>query len=141
MKKTNYLVLLAVLVVVLIAGGLWLIVSRNAGTGKPLPPLPATVGSKVVRALPRVITLYQKGEGESDLAFFVSNELAVKQKGLAQFSTIDTLNEPQMTEYYGITSVPTVVFLNPEGRIFARHEGYLDQAGILRTLRSLAAKK
>jgi thioredoxin-related protein len=46
-----------------------------------------------------------------------------------------------MTEYYGITSVPTVVFLNPEGRIFARHEGYLDQAGILRTLRSLAAKK
>jgi hypothetical protein len=105
MKKTNYLVLLAVLVVVLIAGGLWLIVSRNAGTGKPLPPLPATVGSKVVRALPRVITLYQKGEGESDLAFFVSNELAVKQKGLGPIQhdrhTQRAANDRVLRHYFG----------------------------------------
>ena len=136
MKKINYLVLLAALVLLLLAGGLWLAHYRHAAPAK-LPPPPA--GQKA--ALPRVITLYQKGEGESDLAVFVSDELAAKNKGLAQFSTIDTLNEPQMTEYYGVTSVPTVVFLTPSGRIFARHEGYLDQAGILRTLRSITGKK
>jgi hypothetical protein len=137
MKKTNYLVPLAALVLILIAGGLWLAINRNAVPGK-LPPKPTAVGEKA--ALPRVITLYQKGEGESDLAVFVANELAAKNKGLAEFSTIDTLNEPQMTEYYGITAVPTVVFLTPSGRIYARHEGYLDQAGILRMLRSMAKK-
>ena len=140
MKKTNYLVLLAVFVLLLIVGGLWLVINRNTAPAN-LPPKPAAFGEKTARALPRVITLYQKGEGESDLAVFVSNELAAKNKGLAKFSTIDTLNEPQMTEYYGVTAVPTVVFLTPSGRIYARHEGYLDQAGILRTLRSLAEKK
>ena len=133
MKKTIYL---GLLVLLLIAGGLWLAHYRNAAPAR-LPPPPT--GEKA--ALPRVITLYQKGEGESDLAVFVSHELAVKNKGLAEFSTIDTLNEPQMTEYYGISAVPALVFLTPEGKIFARHEGYLDQAGILRTLRSLAGKK
>lgn len=140
MKKTNYSVPLAALVLILIAGGLWLVISRNAAPTK-FPPKPTAVGEKTVGALPRVITLYQKGEGESDLAVFVSNELAAKNKGLAEFSTINTLNEPQMTGYYGVTSVPTVVFLTPAGRIFARHEGYLDRAGILKTLRSLMEKK
>lgn len=134
--KINYWVWLVLFFALLLAGFVLFRFYQNAAPVKPPPPKLAAVKT----ALPRVITLYQKGEGESDLAVFVSNELAKKYKGAADFSSADTLNEPQLTEYYGVTAVPTLVFITPAGRVFTRHEGYLDKAGILRILASMKGK-
>jgi len=90
--------------------------------------------------LPRVITLYQKGEGESDLAAFVSRELAKEGKLLASFRSINVTEDPQAAVYYGVTEHPTIVFIRPNGRIYLKHEGYLDKAKI-KALTMQAAEK
>ncbi|MBU1867135.1 MAG: hypothetical protein KKD13_01505, partial [Candidatus Margulisbacteria bacterium] len=76
--------------------------------------------------LPKVLTLYQKGEGESDLAAFVSSELAKEGKQLATFRSINVTEDPQAAVYYGVTEHPTIIILRPNGSLFLKHEGYLE---------------
>ena len=83
------------------------------------------------KPLPRVVTLYQKGEGESDLAFFVSRELAAKNVVLANFSAVNVLDDPQLVEYYGVETTPALIFLLPSGKLYKKHEGYLDKQRIM----------
>jgi hypothetical protein len=136
--KKNYYLLLAVAAVVLIAA-LYLVL-RPA----PTPPevklaAPPETAAPKPAALPKVITLYQKGESESDLAIFVSRELARELRGQASFRLINVEDEPQLAEFYGVSEIPSVVILTPGGAISAKHEGYWDKAAIVAVLRKLGA--
>jgi hypothetical protein len=136
MNKVN-LALAAVIIILLavLAAVLW---PRFQPAQLPPPPAaPKTATQEAAKALPKVITLFQKGEGESDLAVFVGKELARQARGLAAFSLVDTSDEPQMLEYYGVSSVPAVIFISPAGKVYKVHEGYLDKAAILATLKSM----
>jgi len=136
MKKINW-PLIATAVVVLLAAGAAIIWSGTQPSKLAPPPRSAAGTKEASRALPKIITLYQKGEGESDLAVYVARELAGQARGLAAFSNIDTSDEPQMLEYYGVSSVPAIIFLSPAGKVVQKHEGYLDKAAILKVLRSI----
>ncbi len=136
MNKFNITVFI-VLVLLAVAAGVFLWPSLQP-TQLPPPPeaKPLGITHEASRVLPKVITLYQKGEGESDLAVYVSKELARESRGVANFSVIDTSDEPQMLEYYGVSSVPAEIFISPSGKVYKVHEGYLDKAKILATLKS-----
>jgi hypothetical protein len=127
-----------VVIVILVAGAALAWLGLRSTKPATLPPPPtATASQEAVRVLPKVITLYQKGEGESDLAVYVAKELAAQSRGLAKFSSIDTTDEPQMLEFYGVSSVPAVIFMAPTGKIYQKHEGYLDKAAILKIVKSI----
>lgn len=136
MNKNNLPVIVMAVVVLLAAGAALYWFNLQSARVSTLPP-PPTGTQEAVRALPKVITLYQKGEGESDLAVYVEKELAAKNRGLANFSSIDTSDEPQMLEFYGVSSVPAVIFITPTGKVYKKHEGYLDQGAILSILKSM----
>lgn len=91
----------------------------------------ASVEGEKVGKLPKVLTLYQKGEGESDLAAFVSNELAKEARNVASFRAINVTEDPQAAVYYGVTEHPTIVILRPNGSVFMKYEGYLDKAKLM----------
>ena len=135
MNKLNLMVLVVVIIIV-VAGGAFLLWPALQPSKLPPPPVTGKMASPEAKALPKVITLYQKGEGESDLAVYVSKEL-VRESGAAAFSAIDTSDEPQMLEYYGVNSVPAVIFLTPVGKVYKVHEGYMDKGAILGTLKSM----
>jgi thioredoxin-like negative regulator of GroEL len=113
------------------------LVRWNAQRQAPPPAVKVTTEAKA--PLPRVITLYQPGEGESDLAVFVSKELAREQRGLAVFRSIDVSDEPQMAGFFGVSALPAIVFQLPSGKVAAKYEGYVDKNRILAVVRSLAA--
>ena len=136
MRKTIYILLLVLAIVLVIMGISMLVKKGLSGT----PPAMKVVTPEAVsekKLLPKVITLYQKGEGESDLAAFVSKELSSKQKGIAVFRTVNVLDEPQMAGYFGVSSAPTIVFIMPSGKIYKKYEGYLDKGRILQIIRSM----
>lgn len=135
MSKFNITVFIA-LVLLAIAFGALLWPSLQPAQLPP-PPTAKQMTMPEAKALPKVITLFQKGEGESDLAVFVGKELAAKSRHLAAFSMVDTSDEPQMLGYYGISSVPAVIFITPAGKVYKVHEGYLEKAAILGTLKSM----
>lgn len=136
MKNRSYL-LLAVVIVVLVVAAISLTWLNKPGEKPITATNPAgTLEARVAEKL-TVITLYQKGEGESDLAAFVASELAAKNSGLAKFKVINTLDDPQIMDFYGVTSVPAIVFLSPSGKVARKHEGYLDKALIVNILKSM----
>jgi hypothetical protein len=136
MKKSHVWLILVVVVFVLFA--LWLVLFKErVSTPKILPPPPQASPEAKSSLLPKVITLYQKGEGESDLAAFVAREMAAEFKDKAKFRAINVLDEPQMSDYFGVTTVPAIVFLLPSGKLFKVFEGYLDKNKILSVLNSI----
>jgi hypothetical protein len=131
MKTIHWIVLVVVLAVLLAVGVYFL---RAAQAPAPVQPAQeakpvATVEARVV--LPKVLTLYQPEDGESDLAVFVSNELNKEAREKASFRLINVEAEPQLAELYGVSDTPAVVFLTGSGRLFRKHEGYLDKQEIL----------
>jgi thiol-disulfide isomerase/thioredoxin len=105
---------------------------------KSLPPVPGTSTPEAKTVLlPKVITLYQKGEGESDLAAFVSKELSGAAKIQAVFRAINVQDEPQMAEFYGVSNIPAIVFLLPSGKVYKKIEGYMDKRKILGVLAAM----
>ena len=133
--KKNLLLLLAVLAVVIV--GLLYLALRPAAPPPEVKLAVATPEATAVKpvALPKVVTLYQKGERESDLAIFVSRELARELRGRASFRLINVEDEPQMAEFYGVSEIPSVIILTPGGAVRAKHEGYWDKAAIVSALK------
>lgn len=129
MKNKN--LIWAIIAVVLVLAAAWVLLGRAPA---PSPVKPVKVSTPEAAALPKVITLYQKGDGESDLAAFVAKELSQKCRAMASFRLINVLDEPQMAEYFGVSSQPAVIFLLPSGRVYTKHEGYLDQKKIISIL-------
>ncbi len=133
----NNLWLWAVTVVAILYIIFFVAYPKFAGREK-LPPPPKPIASpEATSSLPRVITLYQKGDGESDLAAFVAQELAGSKKVPAIFRSINVLDEPQMVEFYGVSNTPAVIFLRANGKLFKKYEGYLDKARIIAVLSSM----
>ena len=109
--------------------------------GRPLPAAiatPAPSAGKLVAsasaevfAPQKVVLLYQKGDGESDLLVLVVGEISREKKGLASFHYINTLEEPQMAEFYGISTLPALIYLSPSGKVLFKHEGYQDKEKII----------
>jgi hypothetical protein len=93
------------------------------------------IGSRLIK----VVTLYQKGEGESDLAAYASRGMAYELKGEAVFSQVNTLDDPQAAVFYGVIEHPTVVFISAGGKVLYKHQGYLEKdevVGILNNFKS-----
>ena len=136
MKSTSFWVVSIGLLILVLLGIYFLV--PGIAPEKKLPPAPGTASPEArVVLLPKVVTLYQKGEGESDLAAFVSKELAGAKKIAAVFRAINVQDEPQMAEFYGVSNIPAIVFLLPDGRVYKKFEGYLDKAKILGVLSAM----
>ncbi len=133
MKNRNFLILAILALLLALFALLYFTRVGMAPTTKPAPGT-ATVE---VTALPKVITLYQKGEGESDLAAFVSKELARGLRTMAIFRAINVLDEPQMADFFSVSSMPSIIFLKPNGRMYKAHAGYLDKGQIVAVLKEM----
>ena len=99
---------------------------------------PAVVEKTVRVAGLKIITLFQSGDGESDLALFVSGELAKKYAGRVKFQSVDVEAQPEMAEFYHVVTYPTLLFLSPTGKLLKKHEGYLAKEEIEATINSLS---
>ena len=132
MKKSIWIAF-ALVVILIVAFALM----RSGTPEKKLPPPPAASPEAGVVFLPKVVTIYQKGEGESDLAAFVARELAREKRGLANFRLINIMDEPQLAEFYGVNNTPAVIFISSAGRIFRKFEGYIDKTKILAVLSAM----
>lgn len=108
----------------------------------PPPAMAAESGSKkeAIGPLIKVVTLYQKGEGESDLAAYASRGMAYELKREAIFSQVNTLDEPQAAVFYGVIEHPTVVFLSASGKVLSKHQGYLEKAEVVALLKKFKAR-
>jgi hypothetical protein len=132
MKAINLVIMVVVLAAILALGLFFLRNSQPTAPVQPAQetkPVVATVEARV--GLPKVLTLYQPEDGESDLAVFVSNELNKEARGVATFRLINVEAEPQLAELYGVSDTPAVVFLTSTGKLFRKHDGYLDKKEIL----------
>jgi hypothetical protein len=129
----NNLPVLLIICVVILAALVYVFYSLSAPA--PEVKLAALPAQKI--ALPKVVTLYQKGESESDLAVFVSNELSRELSGKASFRLVNIADEPQMAEFYGVDETPAVIILTPAGAVQAKHEGYWEKASIVAVLKTL----
>lgn len=141
MKNNNFW-LMAVLLIIVVAALAWLLRPDYSSppTNQPIvvpSTIKAAAPTEKPRRLPQVITLYQKGEGESDLALFVAKELEKKFGQLATYRNVDTREDDQLAEYYGVSEMPAIIILNAAGKAVRIHEGYLAQEEILKTLKSL----
>ncbi|MFH1387175.1 MAG: thioredoxin family protein [bacterium] len=88
------------------------------------------------KSLPEVVTLFQKGDGESDLALFVASELEKQAGQVARFKNIDVARDPEVAAFYGVNSIPSVIIKTAGGRVLIKHEGYMDSDAILNALRA-----
>ncbi|MFA6431147.1 MAG: thioredoxin family protein [Candidatus Margulisiibacteriota bacterium] len=87
-----------------------------------------------------VLTLYRSGEGESDLAAYVSRGMNYEAKDLANFKQLEVSASPQIIESYGVETLPAIIFISPSGKVVHKHSGYADKEellGILNKIRSL----
>ncbi|MCU0640961.1 MAG: hypothetical protein MUC35_02600 [Candidatus Margulisbacteria bacterium] len=138
MRKPQLFLIVAV-IAVLLGLAFWYV---RAGS-QPVETVPAqgTPEATAVKPapLPKVITLFRKGDSESDLAIYVSRELSRELKDKVAIRLINIDDEPQMAEYYGVTEFPAVVILTPGGAVRAKHDGYWDKAEILGVLKTISA--
>lgn len=132
--KTIHWVILVVFAAILAYGIYFWQASQPSAEVQPVQETKPTAQIEVKVGLPKVLTLYQPKDGESDLAVFVSNELGKEARGKAIFRLINVEAEPQLADFYGVSGTPAVVFLTPAGRLFRKHDGYLDKKEILSIL-------
>jgi len=136
-------ILVALLVVGLIVMGAALL-AILVGRPQPGPSTTTTTmlpfAKPVVKAnLPKVLTIYQKGEYYSEKASLISKTLASasKYKDIAIFQAVNLLEEPQLAGYYGVTQIPALIIVSSSGRVLLKHEGFLSKEEIILLLSSL----
>ena len=136
---------IAVLVVLVVAGGVWLTTRRSnkpSDAGTPAGPA-ATSYSQPTSAphdaqspegrsgLPRLIDLGAKTCIPCKMMAPILDDL--RQSHADQFVTefIDVRDNPQAGRKYGIQLIPTQIFFDATGRELYRHEGFLSKDAIL----------
>lgn len=136
MKKQLFWAALILLVIV----AAFFLLSPKQEAPKPTPPVTAqkisekTAGVKPNGFLPQVITIYQKNERMDSRALSISRELAITHSSAADFQSINILEEPQIADYYGVTSTPTIIFATPSGRVYKKFVGSMSKDEILSLL-------
>lgn len=142
MSIDRKLFLAEILALVVLIGGLFLIItllSPLASSPQPasLPPWLTAEGKRV---LPTVTCLIIGGERESDLCSSLMERMDKKHKALAVFRVIDVKKEPDIARLYSPYTVPTVIIMDPHGKIVYQHSGYVDEEIIIDKLKRSGAK-
>lgn len=68
-------------------------------------------------------------------------ELREEYKGRASIIFIDVWEHREQASRFGISSIPTQIFYDQEGKEVGRHIGFLDKKSIVETLEKLGAPK
>lgn len=135
---------LAIVLVIVAVAALLFALTLGPKPAKPSPSIPNKTEAEITttspsqeaaRRLPEVITLFQKGDGESDLALFVAAEMEKDSSSIARFKKIDVANDPEVAAFYGVNSIPAVIIKAASGRVLVKHEGYMDKDAILDALK------
>lgn len=129
-------IITVVFALLILLGGLFSVFSLLASpqVAPSPPPLPTDLAEK--RIVPTLVNLIKEGERESSLSLALIARLEDKYKGRAVFRNIDVEDEPEMARVYNVRSLPTIIIMNPTGRIIYRHEGYVDEEIIIDKLKA-----
>lgn len=63
----------------------------------------------------------------------ILEQLRVDYAGRMDVVFIDVWQQPEQARTYRVNMIPTQIFYAADGRELARHEGFIDREGILRT--------
>lgn len=104
---------------------------------------PATTTAQAepaAKALPQLIDLGAKKCVPCKMMAPILEELA--QTHADQFTTIfyDVWENQEPAQRYGIRSIPTQIFLSPDGKELFRHEGFISKEDILKKWKELGVE-
>jgi thioredoxin 1 len=70
----------------------------------------------------------------------ILEQLRVDYAGRMDVVFIDVWQQPEQARTYRVNMIPTQIFYAADGRELARHEGFIDREGILRTWAKLGVE-
>lgn len=90
--------------------------------------------AKVEQALPKLVDLGAKACIPCKKMAPILEELTREYKGVFDVEFIDVWKQENQAEAkkYGITSIPTQIFLDAKGKELGRHEGFISKKDILK---------
>lgn len=89
---------------------------------------------------PSVVDFGATGCHACDLMAPILESLKTEYAGKANVVFVHVRREPGLAQSYGITSIPTQVFFDKDGKETYRHTGYLSQRSIERQLRKMGVR-
>ncbi len=103
---------------------------------------PAATGASLASAsgLPRLVDLGSTTCIPCKLMASVLEDLRKEYAGKMQVDFIDVNQNQEAIEQFGISVIPTQVFLDPSGKELFRHEGFFAKDDILAKWRELGVK-
>ncbi len=141
-KASKIVVVLALLIV--LGGVLWLKQARQTNVEKrsgTAPPVMATTsapnGSGVSTVLPRMVDLGADKCIPCKMMMPILAALKAEYTGYLQVDFIDVWKNPEEAPKYKVTTIPTQIFFDPNGKELFRHVGYFAQEDILAQWRTL----
>ncbi|SKA81218.1 thioredoxin 1 [Caloramator quimbayensis] len=70
----------------------------------------------------------------------VLDEVKKMYDGKAKVVVVDVYEHPEIADKFGITLIPTQIFLDENGREFYRHEGYFPKEDIIKVFDEMGVK-
>ena len=136
--KSKFFTLFVGIVAFLIVVAVWFAL-------RPATPKTVEEKSQVETAVPVIgktaptiiVHLMRPGDAECDLSLYVLNEIAHKMPGRVIIRNINVDKEPEVSSFYRVLTVPTILLLDSGKRIAYRHEGYVDGSRLMAELKAL----
>lgn len=128
MKRFSDWRVLALALAFLFLAGLFFVFSLPGGINlePSAPKMPAPVRTAAAAAVPKLLLLYNPGDGESDLTAHMVDQLILRTKDRLAAQKVDLQKEPEAAEYYNVQSIPTIIIISTGGKTVFRREGYIE---------------
>lgn len=136
-KVSGKMGIVLVLVMAIVAVLLW----KKKAPSQRESPIPITPSRAIEesggeqRSEKKLPTLLELGSDKCTpckMMMPILQELSVEYAGRMNVETIDVWKQPSVGKRYGIKLIPTLIFLDAEGREVFRHEGLISKEDILR---------
>jgi thioredoxin len=111
------------------------LVARSAARSTPAAVAPGATSA--AQRLPRLVDV---GAGKCvacKAMLPVLEELRAEYAGRMDVRVVDAWQDPEAAEPFRVRTLPTQIFLDPDGRELARHLGFMEKAEILAQWRAL----
>lgn len=125
-----------IVIVAALAGAVAVALARKPNhTASPLSqsPVSPAIGHTTGAGLPRLVDVGADRCIPCKAMAPILDELRSEYAGRMQIEFVDVWKNPGAGEAYGVSAIPTQIFIDAEGRELHRHQGFISKADILAT--------
>jgi len=119
---------LSILVVALIAVFMFRNGAKDGQQGPVPEDIPETAGERIS---PTLLDMYVDSCPACKMMKGILDEFQGRQKYDLNIKFVDLWKDPDMAKQYSISVVPTLIFLDPDGKQIYRHEGVMTEEMLL----------